>query len=195
VANELERLGERVAFVGLLDSYLPDGASASAKQDALLGVAAVFGSLASAAFFEMSSGEREELNSELVGLTAADRTRKVIAGMRERGLLSTDLSPEALFPEVALAETHSQLLQAHRAPVIRAPLFVWWARDRSEDGQARTDWKRQTSGYVTSEEAGGNHFSMIQPPHCETLAARLNECLALIAEPGSVSRATKETCG
>ena len=129
------------------------------------------------AFKAMDESERQALLDELARLAPAERIRRAISWGQTRKLLAPDLSPEMLEQQIALSETHVRLLGAHSAPVIETPLQIWWATDNLREGRSRTDWASHSSGAARVEELDANHFTVLRPPHCERIAARLGELM------------------
>ncbi|HEX8088681.1 MAG TPA: amino acid adenylation domain-containing protein, partial [Blastocatellia bacterium] len=178
VARRLEQEGETVGFVGLLDSYLPAGEEVISDSDPFFGLGAVFGGLLGDTFINMDADEQAALKAELTGMPVKAQIHKVLARAQDQNLLDDGLSPEALQQQMMLAEIHGRLLQGHTAPIIQAPIHVWWARDKFDPGEARTEWEKHTLAEVTEQITDGNHFSLMRPPHCQTLAGRLGMVLA-----------------
>jgi amino acid adenylation domain-containing protein len=175
VAAELEEQGESVAFVGLLDSHLPDG---EPDRDPLLAPAVAIADLVGA--LPLDRAELAELRATLRGRPLPDRLDAVLAWARERGLPTAPLP--VLRRQAEFAETHEELLLAHRPQVVRSPLTVWWARDSLHD--RRTDWGRHSRGGVSEETLGGNHFTLLRPPNVGRLGERLTVVLDLATREG-----------
>jgi thioesterase domain-containing protein/acyl carrier protein len=171
VASILERRGQRVKFVGLLDSYLSDE-----QTDPLADLGLAFGGSLLQAFATLRSEEQDALRTRLLALSEHGRLEQVLSWGKERGLLPAMLPVEAFSKQAALVRTHRALLNAYQAPLIEAPLAVWWAR---ESPQVRTDWSRYTTGGVQEKTVAGNHFTVIQSPTIETIAQELNTILPL----------------
>jgi amino acid adenylation domain-containing protein len=177
VAGELERSGQKVAFVGLIDSYLFTDDPHTIESDPLLGLGLAFGPSLGPAFIALSSEQRQSLRAELLALAPDERLQRIIHWGQKRGGLPSELSLEIVKSQVTLAEIHDRLLRSHEAPVVQAPLHVWWASERMNTELSRTDWSKYTRAAALSEIADGNHYSMLQPPQCHNLARRLEECL------------------
>jgi amino acid adenylation domain-containing protein len=179
VADLLERQRQSIAFVGLFDTYLPANNTVTWDHDPLLVLVLTFGGTMAGALAALDPVKQQLLRAELLALSPKERLQRIIAWGRERHLLSSDLSLEALQRQAALTEIHVALCETHKVTPIQAPLHVWWARDDLQRRQPRTDWNRYTRGTIHTEIAEGNHFSMIQSPHVEVLAEQLTKCLQL----------------
>lgn len=176
IAKIFEQQGKRVAFVGLFDSFLRTDDQSDVKNP-LGGIGLAFGGVMAGAFAALEQTERQALLDRFAALSPDERIRQAVAWGVERNLISSDLSPEMFEQQIALADTHTRLLGAHTSPVIEAPIHVWWARGNVREGRSRTDWSKYTAGATHAEIAEGNHFTIVRPPHCRALAARLKERL------------------
>lgn len=177
VAQVLEHQGQGVAFVGLLDAYLPTSDNLPWDQDPLRGVVLAFGGTMANALATLAPMAQHALRSELLGLPPLARLQRLISWGRERHLLPAGLPLEVLQQQVALTEAHLALLKTHRMATMHAPLYIWWARHGLQEEHARPDWRAYTLGPVHIEDAEGNHFSMLQAPHVQVLTAQLQACL------------------
>ena len=92
-------------------------------------------------------------------------------------ILSPALPLATLQRQAALAEAHMALCRAHTLTPVHAPLSIWWARHSLQAEQQRPDWSSYTLGAVHTAIAEGNHFSMLQPPHVQSLAQDLRASL------------------
>ncbi|MFP5261772.1 MAG: amino acid adenylation domain-containing protein [Blastocatellia bacterium] len=177
VAGELERQGQAVAFVGLLDSYLYEEIGYTSDDDPLRGLGMAFGGVLAEAFIKMDAREREILIDELAKLPPKERLRRAVSWGQERNLLSPDLSPEVFEQQVNLTDAHGELIKNHQPRPIRTPIHVWWARERLQPGQPRTDWSRHTTDSVHAAVVEGNHFTIVRPPQCNVIAEGLKSRL------------------
>jgi pyochelin synthetase len=177
VAKVLEHQSQCIAFVGLLDTYLPTSDDLSWDQDPLRGVVLAFGGTMANALATLEPVAQHALRSELLGLPPLARLQQLISWGRERQLLPAGLPLEVLQQQVALTEVHLAMLKTHRMATIHAPLYIWWARHGLQEGQARPDWSAYTLGPVRIADVEGHHFSMMQVPHVRVLAAQLQACL------------------
>jgi thioesterase domain-containing protein len=186
VARELERQNQDVAFVGLVDSYLFADDPFTFDSDPLLGISLTFGGALTDAFNALDARDQQAFRDELLALSPEQRIDRVIGWGQRRDLIPADLSSEVIRQQVALAEIHDGLLRAHHAPVIQTSLHVWWATEKTQPGLPRTDWSRYTRGRVHEETVSGNHFTILRPPHCRTLAERLQIQLGVIKNANKI---------
>ncbi|MDP9220207.1 MAG: amino acid adenylation domain-containing protein, partial [Actinomycetota bacterium] len=170
VAARLEAAGQRVSQVTLFDAALiGEVPGAAATLSYRLGAA--FGPLASAVA-AADPHELEEAVDLLLAMPADQRGPAAIAWTRAAGFPALD-DEWLLARQVALTRRHEELLRAHRAPVIRAPIGAWWANGSLLSEQPPADWSRRTSGLVRSETVPGNHYTIMRPPVVDLLAAAL----------------------
>ncbi|WP_460200564.1 thioesterase domain-containing protein [Scytonema sp. NUACC21] len=179
IAKQLEQQGQRVAFVGLVDSFLIPNNAPTFERDPLYELALVFGNTFVDAFLALDAVEQQKLRDELTGLPCIERLRRMIGWGEERNLLSTEVSIEILQKQLEITEIHQKLLRIHRAPQIEAKLYVWWAADLLEAGVPRTDWSKHTKSAIYTEILDGNHFTIMRPPRITALAQRLQEFMQL----------------
>ncbi|MEC4812893.1 MAG: amino acid adenylation domain-containing protein [Scytonema sp. PMC 1069.18] len=177
VAQELEKQGQKVAFVGLVDAFLIPDNTPTFERDPLRELALVFGGTFVDAFMALNAVEQQSLRDELISLPSAERLGRIMLWGREQNLLSTEVSVEILQKQVYLTEMHEQLLRVHRPPQIRSRVFIWWASDRVNGGLSRTDWSQYTTSASYTEIVDGNHFTVMGFPYVTTLAQRLHEYL------------------
>jgi thioesterase domain-containing protein/aryl carrier-like protein len=87
----------------------------------------------------------------------------------EQGFVPTSRSTLEEFAALfALRKHHQRMVVEHeaRAPH-HAPITVWWAKPRS------VDWAQRTRAAVNERVIGGTHFTVMQPPLIERIAAEL----------------------
>jgi thioesterase domain-containing protein len=180
VARVLEHQGQGVAFVGLLDVYLPTPDNLPWDQDPLRGIVLAFGGTMANALAMLDAVAQHTLRRELWGLPPLARLQRLISWGRERHLLPASLPLEVLQQQVALTEAHLAMLKTHRIATIQAPLYIWWARHGLQEAHTRPDWGAYTLGSVRIGDAEGNHFSMMQAPHVQGLTAQLQASLQAV---------------
>lgn len=181
VASALERQGQRVEFIGLIDSYLPTKENVE-PEDPLSSLAIALGGNVAQSFLSLTPDEQRALTEELSALSLDQRLERAMSWARERSLLSTDVSVELLQRQVSLSEKHARMFKSHDIPLVEAPLCIWWAGKNIRVEGPSTDWAKHTSGGVRSESIDADHFSILIPPGSQLLASRIKEHLQI---PGS----------
>ncbi len=191
VARALEERGERVAFLGLIDSdfRLTDPVS---RTDGYVRshIVDMYGTLAR----ELSAVrplEPRELAREAASLSQRvlcaphpERSRAIVEWLRERGHLAPELSPAMVDRYFSLFEAHVALVEGFVPPRISAPLFVW-ERARPDDRGSEI-WRTCTSALVERAVVAGNHYDLMFPPLVEVLAAGIDAALRRVEASGEL---------
>ncbi len=184
VAKELEKQGHKVAFVGLVDSFLMSefisNNASQLKRDPLIDVSLVFGGTFFDAFMALDAVEQQQLREKLINLSSRQRLQFIMDWGQKRNLFPTDISIDILEKQLNITEIHDRILQVHRSPQIEAPLHVWWASDWQDQILPHTDWSKYTTAATFTKTLDGNHFSIVRPPHIQTLAQELQKSLETI---------------
>jgi thioesterase domain-containing protein/acyl carrier protein len=181
LARQLERQGETVARLVILDTSAPDPGQAQperTEREVLADLVAVFEELAGVAM-EISRGViLSEPNAE-------EAYAKVLAAFQTSGVL---FSRSAGVEELkALAAVYRAALNAHQglhiAERLNAPIHLLLARDRGGaeafvDHRPAWGWAAGTEQDVIVEEVPGTHITMMTAPHVVVLAERLGGILA-----------------
>jgi thioesterase domain-containing protein/malonyl CoA-acyl carrier protein transacylase/acyl carrier protein len=79
------------------------------------------------------------------------------------------MTPPDLEAALRLYQRHFELLREHRPGVVDAPIVEW----RASAARQPHDWSGHTRAGVASKVVGGNHFTVMQPPHVDLIAADL----------------------
>ena len=177
IANELEKQGKKVAFVGVVDSYLISENGVNFERNPFIELALVFGPTNFVdVFTSLDAIEQEKLRNDLLDLSSYQRLQKIMTWGQEKNLLSTDISDislDILEKQLILREIHQRLTKVHHSPKIKAPIYSWCALDNLETKLSRTDWSKYTTGTSYEKTLDGNHFNIVRPPHIQNLAREL----------------------
>jgi acyl transferase domain-containing protein len=173
IAGELERRGERVDLVGMIDAI-----ETRAKTD----LPRPFDTDTVFALVSMLQDLQPSLPaSHLVAEALHDESgrelfaRDPYAWFSDHDLLhGTGQSRHAFAAMVRLYKHHFQLVRDHQPSIIDAPLLQW----RSDVGTSIHDWSRCTRGGLRERTMGGTHFSIVQPPSIGRIAAELADFVA-----------------
>ena len=163
VAVELERRGERVALVGAIDSAA-DAEIASELQQLSLALTGVIYDLQAA-----TPPDPRTLDAKLRELfTSRVERDRVLAWCVDHGLIAPNaISTDRFDAMMKLRYRHFQLVGEHPRGIVVAPIRTWWAT------RPLGDWSPYTRGGLSETVLGGTHFTVIQPPHLDTIAAEL----------------------
>jgi thioesterase domain-containing protein len=131
--------------------------------------------------------ERRGARVELVGLidviVPRDGTRpspederafalKALVADRQPSEPVSGMAPPELDAALRLYQRHFELLREHRPGVVDAPIVEW----RASSSRRPHDWAGHTRAGAVSKVVGGNHFTVMQPPHIDLIAVDLVEC-------------------
>jgi thioesterase domain-containing protein len=181
LARQLERQGETVACVVILDTNTPDPGQDQperTEREVLADLVAVFEELGG-----MALGiSREAILSEP---DAEEAYAKVMMAFQASGVLfSKGAAVAELKALVAVYRSAQDAHLDHRIEErLRAPIHLLMARDRGGaeafvDHRPAWGWKACSEQGAVVEEVPGTHFTMMAQPHVAVLAERLAGILA-----------------
>ena len=171
IAIQLQARGERVDFLGLLDSRPPDGSwQAPASRAQLL--ADVWGEQLGFVARDLASLD-DDAQARFV-LERAIAAGKVPAGF---GLLEAQR-------QIRVIEAAVQAIVVYRSTAYAGPAVVFRAL-ASKSVADGAGWRRCIAAPLQIIDVPGDHASVLLPPHVQTLAARV--CAALDRRAGACS--------
>jgi amino acid adenylation domain-containing protein len=157
MANQLLQVGEPLEFLGMLDSpsFAPVDPSALAS-----------------VLSRLPDVIPEELRARLGELAAAGDHRGMLRACQGAGLLPAELPIELL--ERYLATQHAiKLAKLRYVPPCLPVTITHFLAERVHDGWEMDGWTAKAAGVVCIT-VPGDHLTMVEPPHAESLAARLS---------------------
>jgi thioesterase domain-containing protein len=162
VAFALEQRGERVEVVGMIDVPAPGAAPLDALMLALTGI--IYD-------YNPAPPPPPILTAKLRPLRShGDAPDEVVDHCERLGLLPRGAVTPAMFDAARrLYARHAELVRAHEPPVIRSPIALWWA----EHPSSRSPWAACTLSEVREKVVGGTHYTIVQPPLIDIIAADL----------------------
>ncbi|MCX7898838.1 MAG: AMP-binding protein, partial [Methylocystis sp.] len=164
IAAELEAMGKRVAFLGLLDSYADIDDDAFESHTAL----ASFQELAALEGFDADSLLTEEHREELVarshGLSVKDQYRFAATWGEEHGLLK-DVTSELVDIIYRDAENTIGLVRRHLLQKITAPIHLWKAEPSPGPSDFDSRWRDIAAGGLIVHHTTANHDSIVADAH------------------------------
>jgi amino acid adenylation domain-containing protein len=181
MARELERQGQRVELLVLLDSFAPvEGAPRPEPEGALL-LAGLAMDLA------RTAGAEPTLRPErLMGLSEAEQLAHVTRHAREAGWLPPEVRDSDLraWRDVMRANLRAQ--STYRPGPYGGPVLLLRARDakREHAVDPTHGWSRWVEHGLTVEDVPGDHYGVLRAPHVAALAARILAHLDEVAEDG-----------
>ncbi|RIK56547.1 MAG: non-ribosomal peptide synthetase, partial [Nitrospira sp.] len=180
-AQTLERAGESVAFLGLLDTQPNQALYAADGPTPVEELIAYIRRDQREAFDAIPDAEREALRERLESLGEEERLETAIRWARERDFLSpeeAEASIGSLKLGYTLAREAARFLIVTRSHPIKAPIHVWWTTSTlARRGQGPVDWSEHTTGPVTVETVVGDHMDAVHSIHAHQ---RIGEALATL---------------
>jgi len=187
IAHVLETAGQKVAFVGLIDSDLQVADPGYLRQSFLKPhIAAMFTSLARDVQLlkPLAPAELEavvaRLAAAMVAVPNAAWPATATQWLVEHGHIQPRMPAGLLSQYLTLFCGHAELLHGFVPPVVRAPLAVWHA---SEQSRAADGWAGRGVTLLADHVLVGAHYDLMHPPLVHTLAAQLSEVLTRLAPP------------
>jgi len=185
VCAVLEKRGEQVEFLGLVDTDFP-GAPGGRSSEGVFDHLKLF--LQAAAGREPFENDEtiqrkmEELHlfyDSLASFSIEKRAEDIVRRLSGQKWLKLKAPAESPKNLIMLLDIHHAILASFRPPHIEAPLFIWKAGDTpaKPSGAHEFDPRRMTSGRVCAEIIEGDHFTMFLPPHIAILAEKIGAVL------------------
>lgn len=176
MTRQLLAQGESVGLLTLFDSDL----SGAGKTDA--GVDGAMMLMDFANDLGIRLGALGVAWEEIDRLETHEQLGFVLDRTKSAGLMPSYVTYEMAesFFSVYRANLRALMNYSPRPAPCRALLFTVTERVPSNSDGQRASWNRLAEQGVEVYQAGGNHYTMLQTPHVETLAARLNAHLAAV---------------
>ncbi|HET7460806.1 MAG TPA: thioesterase domain-containing protein [Longimicrobium sp.] len=188
MAQQLERAGETVAFLGLLDTMSPVIAQQWPRStDAQLAVAMARDvAMRWQRPLEISGRALEELEWDEI-------VRRVVATVRAQGAAPADYDEDVLREQCAMIRDRGTSLEGYAPGPFRCPVTLFRATHDREPWDAffasytpleqdTLGWCRHVSTPVEVFPVPGNHASLGSEPHVRVLAGHLRDALARARE-------------
>ncbi|WP_437482994.1 amino acid adenylation domain-containing protein [Sorangium sp. So ce1014] len=163
VARTLEEQGERVAFLGLLDTQPRTRLYAAGEPDVVEELAAYIDQGRGAELLALAPAELDALRERLKGLSDGDRVAEAVRWAQARGFASSDIPPAAYHHRYALLRGAALLTNDLPPRCVAAPIHAWWSAETlAYHGGPPMDWQRITSGAVHTADLPGDHLAAVQ---------------------------------
>ncbi len=186
VARLLERAGESVAFLGLLDTQPDQAVSAADDSTPVEELVRYIRRDRKGDFESIPQHERESLQQRLTTLADDDRLEYAIQWARERNFLSDEeaqASIGSLKLGYALAREAARFLTVTRSSPVQASIHVWWTTSTlARHGKGPVDWSVHTTGVVSVDTVVGDHVDAV---HSIDVHQRIGDKLAGIRAPSA----------
>ncbi|QKY12014.1 non-ribosomal peptide synthetase [Janthinobacterium lividum] len=172
MANQLAGADEVVEFLGLMDTrsdYLAKPSGSSPDRQIISEAQFLFDAIPAAKSIEVELQLRQLLDKQDV--------TGMIACCQANGLLPNSLDAESLSRHLAVRYGIHLALCGYAPQAIPTPVMLFVATD-----EVHTDptlgWQAVTHGRLQRYAVPGNHYSMMDMPHVETLAKQLSLAMA-----------------
>ncbi|HVR99644.1 MAG TPA: non-ribosomal peptide synthase/polyketide synthase, partial [Thermoanaerobaculia bacterium] len=180
MARQLERQGEAVAPVALIDSFAPEGQERPQRIVADGELVALFARDISRQF----GLSLPPLLPDFGELAAEDALRWLSAKAERAGLLPPGAESREVKRRFAVFQANFRLLEGYAGGPCAAPVILFKAAERPAESASDLGWGRLSQGPIEVHELSGDHYTLLQQPHVQTLAALLRERLGACA-PGN----------
>ncbi|WP_144172980.1 non-ribosomal peptide synthetase [Pseudomonas sp. Kh13] len=183
-AAHLERQGERVAFLGIVDSQYQHRAPEDSVEALLAAAVPALTADSQTQMRQLPPAILAALNARLEALPTAARLPELVQWARQQGLQLDGDSWEHLQTRLRYQQHTQHLLATFQPPRLSCNVHVWWASDTLADS-AFTDphWERLSSGRLTREVIQAQHLTILEQP---ALHQQLGELLAAFTTGGAV---------
>jgi amino acid adenylation domain-containing protein len=179
VAQQLERQGQSVDFLGMLDTQFQtmSGSTESVEEELLHYIQGD----RRQAFLAVPEGERQALRDALKRLGDEDQVEYGIRWAQDRKLLSreeSEASIAALKVAYALDREAAGMLRAAVQDPLQAPIHAWWTSSTlRKHGKAPVDWSVCTRGIAVTETVHGEHADVVRSIQVHQ---RISEILSML---------------
>jgi len=185
MAAVLEKRGEKVDFLGLVDTDFPAAPGGRSSADAFDHLKLFLQAAAGREPFENDETiqrKMEELHlfsDSPASYSVEKRADDIVRRLSGQNWLKLKAPAESLKNLIMLLDIHHSILASFRPPHVEAPLFIWKAGDApgKSSGTHEFDPRRLTSGRACEEAVEGDHFTMLLPPHVASLAEKIGVVL------------------
>jgi amino acid adenylation domain-containing protein len=174
MARQLCRLGEQAGILALFDTEPPFKVPREAVQD----------STSDAELVIRVIGQELQISPEqLKGLSPEEQDTYIVDAAKKANLIVPDLDQLRARRVFDVYRSNRQALLRYAAQTYRdrVILFRCVLGEIDEAADPTFGWGELAAGGVDVFQVPGDHKTMVYSPHVETLAARLNECLAKTA--------------
>jgi len=165
MAVQLNRNGESVEFLGLIDSFRPDP-----SRDLTDEIPEILGLLLQADDDLHAHPDDNPRHA----LEMAKHVGQLQERCERMNLLPKHLSLEQVQERLRIYRKCIQAVQQYDAPPLSAPLYLFAVQDSSEQDRG---WSPLVRGQLHIEVVDGTHVSMIQMPHVRRLAQAMSGAL------------------
>lgn len=180
----LERCGEQVAFLGILDSQYQREAQEDSIEALLDSAAQALTVNSQALLRNVPAPVTAALTAHLTTLPLAQRLPALAQWAHQQGLQLEGDSWEHLHIRLGYQQHTQQLLASFQPPKLSCPVHVWWADTTLHDADfADPQWEQLSSGPWTRDVVQAQHLNLLEQP---ALHQQLVVSLAALTTDGDV---------
>ncbi|AXP03743.1 amino acid adenylation domain-containing protein [Pseudomonas fluorescens] len=174
-AARLESQGEKVAFLGIIDSQYQHQAPQDSVEALLESASQALTPDSQAVLRQLSAPIMAALLERLDALPPAARLPELVQWARQQGLQLDGDSWEHLQTRLRYQQHTQHLLATFKPARLSCPVHVWWASDTLAQADfADPHWEGLSSGPLTREVISAQHLTILEQRALhEQLAARL----------------------
>lgn len=186
MAQELQRAGRHVSFLGLIDSNPGwTGESDASRQELCLRLTQVFTKFQSIGVMKQKPLETVQRDvATLVDACLSDQpasSDEIMARTTAMGYVPDRGSESGVlmrFTNTFIA--HCRLLKGFEPPQVNCPLHLWWPSDAGEENSAGSRiWAQHSNDSVTESVIQGSHYSIMRGVAVRTLGAEVKHAIEL----------------
>lgn len=183
-AAHLERAGEQVAFLGVVDSQYQHQAPEDSVEALLASAVPALTADSQTLMRQLPPAVLAQLSAQLQDLPPAARLPELVQWARQQGLQLDGDSWEHLQTRLRYQQHTQHLLATFQAPRLSCDVHVWWASDTLADSAfVDPHWEQLSSGRLTREVIQAQHLTILEQP---TLQQQLGAQLAAFTPRGAV---------
>lgn len=178
ITKILEKQGQDVSFVGLIDSTM--GAQTSNDDTLLDNLMRVIDEGKHDALSGIDNAERKKLIRHLKTLEKPQAIENIIQWASEKHIFDVEESRHLILTE-DLKRHYRKLREAHTFEAVNANLHVWWAKGSLRNGLWPVRWQDYCRTIASSATFSGDHYDIVADPKVhESIVNRfLETCSAL----------------
>lgn len=165
VANEIERTGEEVAFLAVVDSTLKDNDTPLSPDQLQALYAEELTGESRRRFDEELAREWAQLAGSLTGLGRYEQWRYLLVDWTAHHHLQLAAAPEVVAFALETMRHARRWVRAYQPPVLRCPIIGWWADDTlAGDPDLIGHWSRLYGHRLRRKTVPGHHDGLLQEP-------------------------------
>ncbi|WP_035373166.1 non-ribosomal peptide synthetase [Pseudoduganella violaceinigra] len=187
IAQRLHAAGERVRFLGMIDS----GSSANLRATMTLAANGEFDQ--ACAFLQWVSDlhpgldiQRHTAVAQLLELGRRNELDAMIALCKREQILDSRLDDDFVRRTVAIYQAGGKAALAYEAPAPAGTVHLFSA-ERAPGVDATLGWRKLLGGSLQHITIGGSHATIVKPPHIEKLGKGISAALSSAAPAASTN--------